>query len=84
MNRMHKMLSGYDSLYVNRENADKIYDFSRQNFQRYFEGDQVFFDDTGVALNSGVVEHQADLRKPFGGDLNFYTYDNILTVTQST
>jgi len=38
---------------MNRENADKIYDFSRQNFQRYFEGDQVFFDDTGVALNSG-------------------------------
>jgi len=31
---------------MNRENADKIYDFSRQNFQRYFEGDQVFFDDT--------------------------------------
>ncbi|GAE88023.1 hypothetical protein [Acetivibrio straminisolvens] len=38
---------------LNQGNIDKIYDFSRQNFQRYYEGDNVFFENTGIALNSG-------------------------------
>lgn len=39
---------------LNRGNMDKIYDFSRQNFNRYYEGDNVFFENTGIALNSGA------------------------------
>ncbi|HOM01409.1 MAG TPA: hypothetical protein PLH43_01095 [Acetivibrio sp.] len=39
---------------MNQGNIDKIYNFSQQNFQRYYEGDNVFFDNAGIALNSGA------------------------------
>lgn len=40
---------------LNIGNIDKMYDYSRQRFNRYFEGDTVVFDKSGLAINTGVA-----------------------------